>query len=81
MKRLAGASNVDWAGCQSGGGGDMLEKLLAYAGSTVLGVLQLGYPVVNGSIELGKCLFLFEDGLVAEFSHTRRAEILADAGV
>lgn len=53
----------------------MLEQLLAYAGSSVLGLFEFGDPVVDAGIKLAKGFFLFEDALVRELCNARTAEV------
>lgn len=59
----------------------MLEQLLADAGAAVLGLLELGDPVVDGGVQLREGLLLLEDGVVAELGGARGPEILADPRV
>lgn len=60
---------------------NVLEQLLANASATILGLLKLVDPVVDGSIQLGKSFFLLEERLLAKLDSAGGAEILADAGV
>jgi hypothetical protein len=66
---------------KGGSSSDVLEELLANPGATVLGLLELGNPVINRCIKLSKSFFLLENGIVAELGSARRPEILANAGV
>jgi len=66
---------------EGGGGGDVLEQLLADAGAAVLGLLELGDPVVDGGVQLREGLLLLEDGVVAELGGARGPEVLADPRV
>ena len=59
----------------------MLEELLADAGSSVFGLLEFGYPVVDRGVELGEGFFLLEDGLMREACHAGRAQVAADSVV
>lgn len=49
--------------------------------SSVLGLFEFGYPVIDRGVELGESFFLLEDGLVREASYARGAQVRADSVV
>jgi len=81
LQALAHIMHATHGAIESGGSGNVLEELLAHAGAAVLGVLELGHPVIDGCIELSKGFFLLENGIVAELGGAGRSQVLADARV
>jgi hypothetical protein len=59
----------------------VLKKLLSNPCAAVFGLLKLGDPVIDRSVELRKSFLLLEHRVVAELGGARRPEVLADASV
>lgn len=59
----------------------MFEELLADTSPAILGLFELGYPVVDRRVQFGESFLLLEDRFVGEAGYAGRAEVGADSVV